>query len=426
MDPFEFDFNSFLPISYQASNWFFDLLSLNNSIAVNREFLKIPMRELQEAMGCKKAIDYVFAMDQHVLVAVCLKERKVATYRYKGNQGLCSLWTSTEGAWVDAVGSVETTDSSSLKGHWSLPYSLFVLTKENVLIKISVQPGYALTEDYRVTFYQNIEYKKILIGSKAQTHMDEKRKATDAVYLWVPRNKILQNWYLYGDGTGKLQREVRLKQPKWTEKENSSTVAYDPEALTMCVDEIENSVICADRTNHLLFECSLRTSHSEVLCGQGKPGSPEENAKTPLAFLNAPCVPLVLRPMEFIDFEQFSPFTKEMIGAGKTESRVYGGKPRMILVCDAGNHAVRKIWQFPASPQARDLANLNRIYTLLSESEIGGHEGELLNLNCGEPKALFIGPSGRLTVTTDSFVYILASQFTIKEERVLDNVDPES
>ena len=424
MNPFEF--NSFLPISYQASNWFFDLLSLNNSIVVNREFLKIPMRELQEAMGCKNAIDYVFAMDQHVLVAVCLKERKVATYRYKGNQGLCSLWTSTEGAWVDAVGSVATLDSSSLKGPWSLPCFLFVLTKENVLIKISVQPGYTLDEDYRVTLYQNVKYKKILIGSKPQIRMDEKRRSTDAVYLWVSRNKILQDWHLYSDGTGKLQREVRLKQPKWAEKEDSPAVAYDPEALTMYIDEIGDSVICADRTNHLLFECSLRASHSEVLCGQGKPGSPEENTKTSLAFLNAPCAPLVLRPMEFIDSDQFGTFAKGVIGAEKTERGSYGRKPRMILVCDAGNHAVRKIWQFPNSPQAEYLANLNRIYTLLSESEIEGHEGELLNLHCGEPKGLFIGPSGRLTVTTDSFVYILASQFTIQEERTYSSMASDS
>lgn len=246
------------------------------------------------------------------------------------------------------------------------------------------------------------------------------------VYLWAPGIKILQDWHLYSSGTGELQREVRLKQPKWTAKESAPVIAYDSQALTMCVDEMEDSVICADRTNHLLFECSLRTSHSEVLCGQGEPGCPEENTKAPLAFLNAPCAPLVLRPMEFISFAQFSPYAKRVIGAEKTKSRSYGRKPRMILVCDAGNRAVRKIWQFPASPQAEDLANLNRIYTLLSESEIEGHGGELLNLHCGAPKRLFIGPSGRLTVTTDSFVYIFASHFTIQEERIRDSMNPDS
>lgn len=424
MDPFEFEPTN-LPISYQSSNWFFDLLPLNSSITEKGEFSKIDMRQLQEDMGCTETIDFVFAVDQHALVAVCLKERKVATYRYQGDQGLCNLYTSTGGTWVDAVGSVEAQSWSRLEDSLHLTCLLFVLTKENTVIRISVRPpSYALTEDYRVAFYQNVKYKNILLGSKPQARINEKRRPTDVVYLWAPDNKIMQEWHRYSNGTVELQREVRLKPPKWTAKESTPAIAYDSQALTMYMDEMEDSVICADRTNHLLFECSLRTSHSEILCGQGESGCPEENTKAPLAFLNAPCAPLVLRPMEFISSDQFSPFAKRVIAAEKTKTRSYGNKPRMILVCDTGNRAVRKIWQFPASPQAEDMANLNRIYTLLSESEIKGHGGELLNLHCGEPKRLFIGPSGRLTVTTDSFVYIFASHFAIQEERVLGSVSP--
>lgn len=424
MDLFESEPTN-LPISYQASNWFFDLLPLKDSIAVDREFSKIAMRDLQKAMGCKEAIDFVFAVNQDALVAVCLKGHKVATCRYREGLELCDLYTSTDGAWIDAVGSVEAT-FDGLNGPVPKCF-LFVLTKENTVIKISVHSlSYALSEEFRVALDRKVKYKNILLGSKPTLLISEKGTLTDTVYLWAPGNKILQKWHLYGSGTMELQREVRLKKPKWTVKESDSAIAYDSQALTMYVDEMEDSVICADRTNHLLFECSLKTSHSEVLCGQGDPGCSEENTKAPLAFLNAPCAPLVFRPMEFISLEQFSPSAKKMIGPGKTVSRSYGRKPRMILVCDAGNRTVRKIWQFPASPQAGDLANLNRIYTLLSESGIEGCIGELLNLHCGEPKGLFIGPSGRLTVTTDSFVYIFASHFTIQEEKISGSLSPES
>jgi len=418
MISFEFE-PANLPISYEASNWFLDLLPLNNSISMRREFFKIAIREIQEAMGCTGTIDFVFAVDQDVLVAVCLKERKVATYRYKDDRRLCSLYSSnTVGAWIDAVGSVEATFWGGRDNSISLTCSLFVLTRENTVIKISVHPSnYSLIEEYSVTFDQQIKYKNILPGSKPQIPISQKKQPDNAVYLWAPGNKILQNWYLYSNGTGELHREVRIKRPKWTAKEGSPEVAYDSQALTMCVDEMEDSVICADRTNHFLFECSLKTSHSEILCGQGEPGCPEENTKTPLAFLNTPCSPLVLRPAEFISTDRFEPSAKEVITAERSKIKAYGKKPRMILVCDAGNHAVRKIWQFPASPQARDRARLNRIYTMLSESEIAGCKGELLGLHCGEPKKLFIGPSGRLTVTTNSSVYILAPCVSADEEK---------
>ena len=415
-----------LSISYEASNWFFDLLPLNNLIAVQREFLKVDMQEIQKAMGCKEAIDFVFAADQYVLVAVCLKERKVATYRYQEGRKLCFLHTSNiGGAWIDAVGSAKKEYWRGSEGPSSLVCFLFVLTRENTVIKISVQPSnYSLIEEYSVTFDQQIKYKNILLDNKPQMLINPKKQPKNAVYLWVPSNKVLQNWYLYNDGTKELQREVRIKRPKWTAKEGTPEVVYDPQALTMCVDEIEGSVICADRTNHILFECSLKTSHSEVLCGQGEPGCLEENTKTPLAFLNAPCAPLVLRPMEFISLEQFSPFAKNVLSAEKSKNKhySYGKKPRMILVCDAGNHAVRKIWQFPDSSQAQDMAKLNRIYTMLGESKIMGCSGELLGLHCGQPKRLFIGPSGRLTVTTSSSVYIFAPEFVVVEEKIAESL----
>jgi len=78
----------------RGSNRFLDLLPLNNLISVRREFLKIAIRELQEATGCAGTIDFVFAAGQYVLAAVCLKERKVAAYRYQGGRRLCSLYTS--------------------------------------------------------------------------------------------------------------------------------------------------------------------------------------------------------------------------------------------------------------------------------------------------------------------------------------------
>lgn len=435
MNSFEFEPVD-LPISYEASNWFFDLLPLNNSIPIKQDFFEIDIQEIQKAMGCTGAIDFAFAVDQYVLVAVCLKERKVATYRYQGAKGLCSLQTSnTSGTWIDVVGSVETTSwggqKSSLRGRLESCLSptcfLFVLTKENTLIKISIQlSDYSLIEEYSVTFNQRIKYKNILVGSKPQPMMSKKKQPDNAVYLWAPSNKILQNWHLYSDGTGELHREVRIKRPRWTTKEGAPEVEYDFQALTMCVDEMEDSVVCADRTNHLLFECSLKTSHSEVLCGQGKPGQSKENTKTPLAFLNAPCAPLVLRPVEFISLDQFETSAKDVITAEKSKNKSYGKKPRLILVCDAGNHAVRKIWQFPASPQARDRAKLNRIYTMLSESKIAGCTGGLLGLHCGEPRRLFIGPSGRLTVTTSSSVYIVASHVTVYEERTSDGMSADS
>ncbi len=378
MGPFEVETGRF-PICYEASNWFFDLLPLNDLITTKRDFLQITIREIQAAMGCTAAIDAVFAVDQNVLVAICLKERKIAAYRYQGTRGLCSLHTSsTGGAWIDAAGSVEAIPWS---GSVILPY-FFVLTKENTVIKISVQPAtYSFIEEYIVTFDQQIKYKNILLGSKPQLWMSQREQPDNAVYLWAPGNKILQNWHFYSSGTGKLQQEVRIKRPKRTVAEGAPEVVYDPHALTMCVDEIEETVICADRVNHLLFECSMKTSHSEVLCGQGEPGCPEENTKTPLAFLNAPCAPLVLRPAEFISLDQFSTFSKDVITAEKKpKGKSYAKRPRMILVCDAGNRAVRKIWQFPDSPQAQDLAKLNRIYTMLSESEIAGCTGELLHM----------------------------------------------
>lgn len=424
------DFEAFyLPISYQASNWFFDLLPLNRSSAVDPEFLKIDMRDIQRAMGCASAVDFVFAVDEDVLVAVCLKERKAATCRYREGCKICGLYTSSNGAaWLDVVCSVEARSWGRREASISLTCFLFVLTKENTVIKISVQPSsYSLVEEYRVFLNRQVNYKKILLNTKPQIQINEKNRVpNDTVYLWAPVNKVLQSYNLYRDGTGELQREVRIKRPKWTVQEGSPEIAYDPQALTLYVDEMEDSVICADRTNHLLFECSLKTSYSEVLCGQGKPGCPEENMKTPAAFLNMPCAPLVLRPGEYISLDKFDTFAKTVVTAEKVKQKPYGKRPRLILVCDAGNDAVRKIWQFPSSQQAQDLAKLNRIYTLLSKSEIEGCTGDLLGSLCGKPKGLFIGPSGRLTVTTDSSVYILAAHIVIYEDRTYNSIPSDS
>lgn len=63
-----------------------------------------------------------------------------------------------------------------------------------------------------------------------------------------------------------------------------------------------------------------------------------------------------------------------------------------------------------------DLAGLNHMYTLLGYME-DHPEMSLLRERFSEPKALFLGLQGRMTVTTATCVYILAARAVVLEEK---------
>lgn len=398
-------------INYDVSDWFNDLLPLKEGLIWqdDSELLKIPMVELRNAIGTKGNIDFVFTLDHHVLVTVCLKEHKIDTYYYREKQKVSTYIGENSKNWLDVSCSVQMVKQKRFP--FSQSYFLFVLAEDGNIIKISIHPtSYKIFEEYRFAADNGQQYKKIL--------MSESENAlpftSDPVYLWSPAKKMLRRYTLYENSDGKieskLEREVRVKPPKRTYNGNVSEMAYDPEMLTMCLDKKGNSVICADRTNHILFECSLRDSDSRIICGQGMPGCSMENTDASLAFLDTPCAPLVVRPQEFIPISHFAPSAKKMISAGTS------WLPRLILVCDAGNCVVRKIWQFPNGTQMMDLAGLNHMYTLLGYVE--DHlEMSLLRERFREPKALFLGLQGRMTVTTATCVYILAARAVVLEEK---------
>lgn len=63
-----------------------------------------------------------------------------------------------------------------------------------------------------------------------------------------------------------------------------------------------------------------------------------------------------------------------------------------------------------------DLSGLNRMYTLLGFLE-DQPEAKLLQERFSEPKALFLGLQGRLTITTATCTYILAAKAVVLEEK---------
>lgn len=398
-------------INYDVSDWFNDLLPLKDGLIWqdDSEFFKIPMAELKRAVETQKDIDFVFTLDHYTLVTVCLKERKIDTYYYRERQRVCTYKGKDTENWLDVSCSVQLIKQTQIP--FSQTHFLFVLMEGGGLIKISVHPtSYRIVEEYRFVMDHGQQYKKILVCDSENTiHF-----ISDSVYLWAPAKKMLRRYTLFENSDAKieakLEREVRIKPPKYACDGKVSEIPYDPKALTLCIDRKANSVICADRINHILFECSLRDSDSKIICGRGIFGRSVDNTDASMAFLNAPCAPLVLRPQEFIPIAHFSLSAKKMISAGTS------WLPRLILVCDTGNCAIRKIWQFPTGTQMMDLSGLNRMYTLLGYFE-DQPEAKLLQECFSEPKALFLGPQGRLTITTATCTYILAAKAVVLEEK---------
>ena len=406
------DFEMPCPVEYRVSGWLHDYLPLRRGLTVrDGEVLEIPVDDIKKAMNCRGGIDFAFVLDENVFVAVSLLGRCIATYRYRTNPGLCDLYRAEDGEpWVDAACSLR-----NGRAVYELS-SLFLLTKKNRIIKLSIHHGhYRPSFEYDVQIEQSQEYQRILVCAVPKSSSMGPTDAT--VYLWAPKKRMLQMFNLFRGGgraesKAELNREVRVKRPKLLQDGQMTEFDYDPHALTVYMDEQSHSVLCADRSNHILFECFLNYSESRLLCGQGIPGRSGENVETPAALLSAPCAPLVVRPWEYIDINMFDVGTKDLIKATKD-----GALPRVVLVCDGGNRAVRKIWQFPDHNMAQDLANLNRFYTLLGyDAERGGPGAELLNIRCGRPKALFVGENGQLAVTTDKTVYVLISGNVQAEE----------
>ena len=83
-------------------------------------------------------------------------------------------------------------------------------------------------------------------------------------------------------------------------------------------------------------------------------------------------------------------------------------------MCDVGNQAVRKLWQFPDDPQVHDLAGHDKVYTLVCDS---GGKDALRRLSCQNPKGFYVNTSGVLTVTTEDFAYIITSAGVLPEVR---------
>ena len=428
--PTEYTFAS--EISYCASNWCYDLMQLKNPPTDVKQCVHTVCWEdianASKGAAMQPKFDKTFAISNQVLLAVQLSEKRVVSISYScpppQSQFIFNQFQyPNSGKWIDAAC---ITDGFKTKLEGRYDFSIYILTDQNELIVFNMQPySNMLQKPYHIAINSKHQYTKLIDCNSGEINSFG---ANNRLYLWTPKKKMLQQFEikLYS-ARERMIRSIpencqgiaepvsymafKIKAPKL----NGVELPYDGTALALSVDGHRNSVLCADAQNHVLFECTLGSSNSTILCGLGKPGCMgKEGTNTWAAPLNTPCAPMVFRPQEFVSQDQFTSFSWNILNVG--------ADPRIVLLCDSGNQAVRKIWQFPKTSHADDLSDLNRIYTLLrqDENEQPKRKKELLQLPCNDPKALYVNPCGILTVTTADCAHILCSTVAAIDERAVD------
>lgn len=420
-------------ISYRASDWCYDLMQLKQTPPdvgqyIQTVYWKEIINSIDKSQRNVKLSDFdkAFAISGQALIAVNLSTKLMVAFSYVAKEPYIfgQFCSSGSEKWIDAM----CITSDFKKANQSrYNFSIYVLTDQNQLIVFMIEPySNTFRNHYYIPINSKHQYTKLVSCESGEINMsgDDSR-----LYLWTPKKKMIQQFEVklysqkeyanlslpedcHGIAEPVPHTAVKIKPPKL----NSMELSCDGVALTLCIDVHRNSVLCADSQNHILFECSLEPSslsNSTLLCGLGKPGIMKEDTDTWVNPLNAPCAPMVYRPQNYVQQDQFASFSWNMLNAG--------ADPRIILLCDSGNQAVRKIWQFPKTSHADDLSNLNRIYTLLQKVETASYENELLRLPCNNPKALYVNPCGLLTVTMADCAYILRSAVSTIEERAAES-----
>lgn len=415
-------YKSINEISYTPSKWCFDMLSLQNEGTLQPGKLTIiPYTDFWNDMEDKPikpviSFDRVFAISLDTLIAVNFGEQLIVTYHYTDPYYQYANYKMQDACkWLDVVCAA----SYSSKNYGN-PYSfsLLILTEDGKIITLELDSNskkFVRTHD--ITINSKHRYTQILLCDPHETCGQD----LSHIYLWTPQRKILQQFKITFGATSSVKdsqdiaqpvplTEIKIRNPRLDGQE----LAIEGCNLTLAFDYKNNSILCADCKNHILFECSMKSSQTEVLCGRGTPGKAEENTPSKAAYLSSPCFPLVFRPQDYVEKGRFTMSSKNILGASDK------GRPRLLLLCDPGNDAVRKIWQFPNSPQALDLANFDQINTLAGElSQRSKYADVALCSPCVNPSALYVNPCGLLTITTEKCAYIIASYSVIPEQKTI-------
>lgn len=356
--------------------------------------------------------DKVFAISSDDLIAVGMTSRQAVVYHYTDSKHLFPLYKCPyPEKWRDVI----CIDSKNEGAFRNTPvFSLLILTEKGKLIKLEMrQDNMTFVEVYRISIDSKNDFTQILLFEPPPPE-DGQEGPPPQIYLWAPKRKMLQNISIVVDENGPLPytgraepvagKDIKIRNPDLA----GTPVSVNGEDLSLAIDSRKETILCADKSNHILFECQMGSSGSVVLCGRGTPGCPEEGAPSKQAYLNTPCAPLSYHPQDYIEKSRFSTGARDALNVKQP------GLPRIILLCDVGNQAVRKLWQFPNDPQVHDLAGHDKVYTLVCNS---GSKDVLRHQPCQNPKGLYINPEGVLTIATEDFAYIITSSGVLPEVR---------
>ena len=407
-------------ISYRPSKWCHDLLPLQNQENLQEgKLVTVPLSKIANP-GVKEGgradtiqkADKVFAISSDDLIAVGMASRRVVAYHYSEHKFLYPLYKCPyPEKWRDVI----CIDSKNEGAFRNTPvFSLLILTEKGKLIKLEMrQDNMTFVEVYRVSIDSKNDFTQILLFEPPPPE-DGQDGSPSQIYLWAPKRKMLQYISIVVDensplpNTGRAEpvagKDIKIRNPEL----DGAPVSINGEDLSLAIDSRKETILCADKSNHILFECQMGSSGSVVLCGRGTPGCPEEGTPSKQACLNTPCAPLSYHPQDYVEKSRFSTGARDALNVKQP------GLPRIILLCDVGNQAVRKLWQFPNDPQAHDLAGHDKVYTLVCDS---GSKDALRHLCCQNPKEFYVNPEGVLTITTEDFAYIITSAGVLPEVR---------
>lgn len=407
-------------ISYRPSKWCHDLLPLQNQENLQEgKLVSVPLNKIVgpgskeggRADTLQKA-DKVFAVSSNDLIAVDMTSRRVVAYHYTDGKHLFPLYKCPyPEKWRDVI-CIASKNEGAFRN--TPVFSLLILTEKGRLIKLEMrQDTLTFVEVYRVSIDSKNDFTQILLFEPPPPE-DGREGLAPQIYLWAPKRKMLQNIFITVDENGPFPytgraepvsgKDIKIRNPELV----GAPISVNGEDLSLAIDSRKETILCADKSNHILFECQMGSSGSVVLCGRGTPGCPEEGVPSKQAYLNTPCAPLSYHPQDYIEKSRFSTGARDALNIKQP------GLPRIILLCDVGNQAVRKLWQFPNDPQVHDLAGHDKVYTLVCDS---GSKDALRRLSCKNPKGFYVNPEGVLTITTEDFAYIITSAGVLPEVR---------
>ena len=205
------------------------------------------------------------------------------------------------------------------------------------------------------------------------------------------------------DNSSEYNISTKKLKLKFAKKDSNSKQKIGSE-ISICCDDVNESLIITDTQNHRIVEADCKTGIAKVICGTGHLEKHKNVvvSKDGLAphrvTLNSPRAVAIYRPSKLISSGYLSKASREILKSDAT-----GVRPRTLIISDSGNHRILKLIELPKTYLLSASSMQRKVFTLLGG---GNHPIEMFNFlkenlnnyKIDEPVGLTISARGELLI----------------------------